>query len=158
MNQMEILEITRTRSMTVKRIEKLHWKTNLYVLQCLSFLYKIIDTFCLFQDQLFLPECTPDGRFKRVQCYRSTGYCWCANEDSGKPIPGSSIKDQTPQCDLFSYVRSMPGCPKKNEFLKDLKEFLRSQTFVNSSIIRWDYRKKQKACMKHALKLMSDFW
>lgn len=92
-----------------------------------------------FQDQLFLPDCTADGRFKRVQCYRSTGYCWCANEDSGKPIPGSSTKDKTPQCDLFSYVRSMPGCPKKNEFLKDLKEFLRSQTFANSSIIRLDF-------------------
>lgn len=85
-------------------------------------------------DQLFLPECTVDGRYQRVQCYRSTGYCWCVHEDTGKPIPGSSTKDRQPQCDSYIPIRTMPGCPQKNEFLKDLKEFLKAQTTSSTNI------------------------
>lgn len=39
----------------------------------------------------------------------------------------------------------MPGCPKKNDFLKELKEFLKSQTFLNSSTIKWVLRRKSKS-------------
>lgn len=83
-------------------------------------------------DTLFLPECTPDGRYQRVQCYRSTGYCWCVNEDTGKPIAGTSMKDKRPQCDSHVPARAMAGCPQKNEFLKDLKEFFKAQ--ITSSV------------------------
>ncbi|XP_037951153.1 probable serine/threonine-protein kinase fhkE [Teleopsis dalmanni] len=79
---------------------------------------------------LYVPECTPDGRYQRVQCYRSTPYCWCVHEDTGKNIPGTSIKHMRPQCDLiYTVSRPMKGCPepKKTMFLKDLKEFLKSQ-------------------------------
>lgn len=86
--------------------------------------------FWQLQDTLFLPACTGDGRYEQVQCYRSTGYCWCVNEDTGKPIPGTSMKDKRPQCDSHTPDRSMPGCPQKNEFLKDLKDFLKTQ--INS--------------------------
>lgn len=86
------------------------------------------------QDQLFLPECTVDGRYKRVQCYRSTGYCWCVHEDTGKPIPGSSTKDKQPQCDSYVPVRTMQGCPQKNEFLRDLKEFFKTQITSSTNI------------------------
>lgn len=48
---------------------------------------------------LYVPECTGDGRYARAQCYRSTGYCWCVHQDTGKPIPGSSVKDAKPDCD-----------------------------------------------------------
>ncbi|XP_053683427.1 SPARC-related modular calcium-binding protein 2 isoform X2 [Sabethes cyaneus] len=85
---------------------------------------------------LYVPECTADGRYQRVQCYRSTGYCWCVHEDTGKNIPGTSTKDQRPQCDVYPGVggRQMRGCPddKKLEFLKDLKDFLKQQIASNS--------------------------
>lgn len=82
------------------------------------------------KDNMYVPECTPDGRYKRVQCYNSTGYCWCVEEDTGKPIPGTSVKDSNPKCDVTHVpVRPMKGCPghKKREFLKNLMEY-----FVNT--------------------------
>ncbi|KAK6641893.1 hypothetical protein RUM44_013613 [Polyplax serrata] len=78
-------------------------------------------------NNLYVPECTPDGRYNKIQCYRSTGYCWCVNEDDGKPIPGTSVKDQLPKCDSVpAPIRPMKGCPgeKKEIFLKGLMEFL----------------------------------
>lgn len=77
--------------------------------------------------ELYVPECSPDGRYHRVQCYKSTGYCWCVHEDDGKPIPGTSVKDQPPDCDSVpAPSRPMKGCPtdKKEEFLLDLANFL----------------------------------
>lgn len=63
----------------------------------------------------------------QVQCYKSAGYCWCVNEDTGKNIPGTSVKNQTPKCDYVSSIsRPMKGCPeeKKIKFLKELMNFL----------------------------------
>ncbi|KAK5642124.1 hypothetical protein RI129_008291 [Pyrocoelia pectoralis] len=77
--------------------------------------------------QLYVPECTPDGRYQKIQCYKSAGYCWCVNEDTGKNIPGTSVKNQTPKCDQIpTPTRPMKGCPddKKKSFLKDLMEYL----------------------------------
>ncbi|XP_017777976.1 PREDICTED: SPARC-related modular calcium-binding protein 2 [Nicrophorus vespilloides] len=77
--------------------------------------------------QLYVPECTPDGRYAKVQCYKSAGYCFCVNEDTGKNIAGTAVKDQVPKCDqIVTVSRSMKGCPddKKNAFLKDLMEYL----------------------------------
>lgn len=48
------------------------------------------------QEKFYIPQCTPDGRYHRVQCY--SGYCWCVYQDTGKPIPGTSSKDSTPNC------------------------------------------------------------
>lgn len=78
--------------------------------------------------QAYIPECTSDGRYQRIQCYRSVGYCWCVHEDTGKNIPGTSIKDGRPDC-AINVSRPMKGCPepRKLEFLKELKQFLRSQ-------------------------------
>ncbi|XP_062552816.1 SPARC-related modular calcium-binding protein 2 isoform X2 [Armigeres subalbatus] len=85
---------------------------------------------------LYVPECTADGRYQRVQCYLSTGYCWCVHEDTGKNIPGTSTKDKRPQCDVYPGVggRQMRGCPddKKQDFLKDLRDFLKQQIAGNS--------------------------
>jgi len=76
--------------------------------------------------ELYVPECAPDGRYHRVQCYKSTGYCWCVHEDDGKPIPGTSAKDKLPDCDAIPVpARPMKGCPfeKKDQFLLDLAAF-----------------------------------
>lgn len=51
---------------------------------------------------LYIPECTDDGRYNKLQCYNSTGYCWCVHEDTGKPIPGTSVKDKRPACDALA--------------------------------------------------------
>uniref|UniRef100_A0A182MNS2 Thyroglobulin type-1 domain-containing protein n=1 Tax=Anopheles culicifacies TaxID=139723 RepID=A0A182MNS2_9DIPT len=106
---------------------------------------------------LYVPECTPDGRYQRVQCYRSTGYCWCVNEDTGKNIPGTSTKDEKPVCDQYaSSTRPMKGCPeeKKVEFLKDLKAFLSKQvstSFAGKIIPVWNTEEEKIAILSFVL-------
>ncbi|XP_053674254.1 SPARC-related modular calcium-binding protein 2 [Anopheles nili] len=106
---------------------------------------------------LYVPECTPDGRYQRVQCYRSTGYCWCVNEDTGKNIPGTSTKDEKPVCDQYaSSTRPMKGCPeeKKMEFLKDLKAFLSKQvstSFAGKIIPVWNTEEEKIAILSFVL-------
>lgn len=66
----------------------------------------------------------------QVQCYKSSGYCFCVNEDTGKNIAGTSVKNQTPKCDnAKTTARVMRGCPehKKIPFLKDLLEYLHNE-------------------------------
>lgn len=61
---------------------------------------------------LYVPECTGDGRYARAQCYKTTGYCWCVHQDTGKPIPGSSVKDSRPDCDAtLQHASPMRGAP-----------------------------------------------
>ncbi|XP_067632353.1 uncharacterized protein magu isoform X1 [Eurosta solidaginis] len=84
----------------------------------------------------YVPECTADGRYQRVQCYHSTPYCWCVHEDTGKNIPGTSVKDKRPQCDaIYAAPRPMKGCPepRKTLFLNDLKEFLKTHIVASAS-------------------------
>uniref|UniRef100_A0AAG5D5G3 SPARC-related modular calcium-binding protein 2 n=1 Tax=Anopheles atroparvus TaxID=41427 RepID=A0AAG5D5G3_ANOAO len=106
---------------------------------------------------LYVPECTADGRYQRVQCYRSTGYCWCVNEDTGKNIPGTSTKDEKPVCDQYaSSARPMKGCPeeKKVEFLKDLKAFLSKQvttSFAGKIIPVWNTEEEKIAILSFVL-------
>lgn len=50
------------------------------------------------------------------------------NEDTGKNIPGTSIKNERPKCDAtVAVIRPMKGCPepKKSEFLRELKNYLK---------------------------------
>ncbi|XP_058122001.1 SPARC-related modular calcium-binding protein 2 [Anopheles ziemanni] len=106
---------------------------------------------------LYVPECTADGRYQRIQCYRSTGYCWCVNEDTGKNIPGTSTKDEKPVCDQYaSSARPMKGCPeeKKVEFLKDLKAFLSKQvttSFAGKIIPVWNTEEEKIAILSFVL-------
>ncbi|XP_043947859.1 SPARC-related modular calcium-binding protein 2 isoform X1 [Drosophila biarmipes] len=86
---------------------------------------------------LFVPQCLPDGRYQRIQCYSSTStsYCWCVNEDTGKSIPGTSVKNKRPQCDENVVVRPMKGCtePRKTQFLKELKAYLNTSLLPSST-------------------------
>jgi hypothetical protein len=49
----------------------------------------------------FVPQCEEGGSYSSVQCWFSTGYCWCVNAD-GIEIPGTSIQSWlgTPDCGL----------------------------------------------------------
>jgi SPARC-related modular calcium-binding protein len=62
---------------------------------------------------IYVPQCMSDGRYHRVQCY--SGYCWCVYQDTGKPIPGTSSKNGTPNCNPApTPSRPMKGnCNKK---------------------------------------------
>ncbi|XP_063634098.1 SPARC-related modular calcium-binding protein 1 isoform X1 [Cydia splendana] len=103
---------------------------------------------------LYVPECTGDGRYARAQCYRSTGYCWCVHQDTGKPIPGSSVKDLRPDCDAAPHHASpMRGCPEpmKSNFLRDLMRFLITKMTATTNgtgpgeIVKWGASKEEQA-------------
>ncbi|XP_041123296.1 SPARC-related modular calcium-binding protein 1 isoform X5 [Polyodon spathula] len=89
------------------------------------------------RDAIFIPECGLAGIYKPVQCHQSTGYCWCVLVDTGRPIPGTATRYQTPECDSAARSRSseaedpfrdreLPGCPggKKVEFITSLLDAL----------------------------------
>ncbi|GFG37680.1 hypothetical protein Cfor_12164, partial [Coptotermes formosanus] len=86
--------------------------------------------------EFYVPECTPDGRYQTIQCYKSTGYCWCVDEDSGKPIPGTSVKDQVPKCDAIAApMRPIIGCPdpRKQTFLRELMDLMKKKMAASTN-------------------------
>ncbi|XP_028035423.1 SPARC-related modular calcium-binding protein 1 isoform X2 [Bombyx mandarina] len=103
---------------------------------------------------LYVPECTGDGRYARAQCYRSTGYCWCVHQDTGKPIPGSSVKDRRPDCDAApQHASPMRGCPEptKAAFLKELRSFFASRMTASGNgtapgdMVKWGASREEQA-------------
>jgi len=50
----------------------------------------------------FIPQCEEDGSYVPIQCWSSTGYCWCVDEN-GIEIPGTSLGpgQGTPDCEGF---------------------------------------------------------
>ncbi|XP_068608114.1 SPARC-related modular calcium-binding protein 1 [Brachionichthys hirsutus] len=89
------------------------------------------------REAIFIPDCGPGGLYKPVQCHQSTGYCWCVLVDTGRPIPGTSTRYQTPECDGAARSRvsdtedpfqgrDLTGCPegKKAEFITSLLDAL----------------------------------
>ncbi|XP_049884957.1 SPARC-related modular calcium-binding protein 1 isoform X3 [Pectinophora gossypiella] len=103
---------------------------------------------------LYVPECTGDGRYARAQCYKTTGYCWCVHQDTGKPIPGSSVKDRRPDCDVApQHASPMRGCPEpiKSNFLRDLMSFFIAKMTSSSNgtgpgeLVKWGASKEEQA-------------
>ncbi|XP_048588383.1 equistatin-like [Nematostella vectensis] len=45
----------------------------------------------------FIPHCIPDGSYNSVQCWASTGYCWCVDK-SGVKVDGTEIRGSAPNC------------------------------------------------------------
>ncbi|XP_038584599.1 SPARC-related modular calcium-binding protein 1 isoform X2 [Micropterus salmoides] len=89
------------------------------------------------REAIFIPDCGTGGLYKPVQCHQSTGYCWCVLVDTGRPIPGTSTRYQTPECDSATsrsisdtedsfQGRDLTGCPdgKKVEFITSLLDAL----------------------------------
>ncbi|XP_044292227.1 SPARC-related modular calcium-binding protein 1 isoform X4 [Varanus komodoensis] len=89
------------------------------------------------REGIVIPECAPGGLYKPVQCHQSTGYCWCVLVDTGRPLPGTSTRYETPVCESNARSRipenddpfkdrELPGCPegKKVEFITSLLDAL----------------------------------
>ncbi|KAE8587309.1 hypothetical protein XENTR_v10021923 [Xenopus tropicalis] len=89
------------------------------------------------RDGIVIPECAPGGLYKPVQCHQSTGYCWCVLVDTGRPLPGTSTRYETPVCESDARWkntdaedpfkdRELAGCPegKKLEFITSLLDAL----------------------------------
>ncbi|XP_063915071.1 SPARC-related modular calcium-binding protein 2 isoform X3 [Zophobas morio] len=103
--------------------------------------------------EFYVPECTSDGRYKKIQCYKAAEYCFCVHEDTGQNIPGTSVKNGKPQCDQPPNVnRPMKGCPfeKKTIFLRDLLQFLhvrmkKNNDTKNLNSLPWMSSKEEQA-------------
>ena len=54
---------------------------------------------------IFVPECTPDGKYKEIQRHEGTGFFWCVNPDTGDIINGTRT------------INELPNCPHGNLFL-----------------------------------------
>lgn len=69
---------------------------------CLSAAVEV-ETKCMLESQkqvrpgFFKPECDAQGNYLPMQCWHSTGYCWCVDKD-GHEIPDTRIRGR-PQCD-----------------------------------------------------------
>jgi len=52
----------------------------------------------------YIPQCTESCAWEPMQCWGSTGYCWCVDED-GVEIPGTSMPSWQglPDCAEFEY-------------------------------------------------------
>ncbi|XP_066596959.1 SPARC-related modular calcium-binding protein 2 isoform X2 [Prorops nasuta] len=111
------------------------------------------------QEKFYIPQCTPDGRYHRIQCY--SGYCWCVYQDTGKPIPGTSSKDRAPNCNpVPTPSRPMKGCPesKKQLFLRDLMDLMHkkmkaSTTDSDETTANWQASNEERVATWHFVML-----
>ncbi len=46
----------------------------------------------------FIPQCELDGKYSKIQCHSSTGYCWCVDENGVKK-ENTEIRGNDPTCD-----------------------------------------------------------
>lgn len=48
--------------------------------------------------QIFVPECSEDGKYKPIQHHEGTGYSWCVDVDTGDVLNGTKVANETPKC------------------------------------------------------------
>lgn len=89
----------------------------------------------------FIPHCNEDGTYARMQCWGSTGYCWCTSAD-GAEWPGTRVRGQ-PNCHVsqgpklmsvnirltFNYSFSLV-----KDFLQAFKQSLKDQLITMFSL------------------------
>ncbi|KRX95015.1 Sparc-related modular calcium-binding protein 1 [Trichinella pseudospiralis] len=85
---------------------------------------------------IYIPVCTGenDRLFQQVQCHKLTGFCWCAEPESGKPIPNTSAKNARPVCDQKEKTAlKIRGCnpTKLHRFLQRLLGTLESSMIAS---------------------------
>ncbi|KAI1309044.1 Sparc-related modular calcium-binding protein 1 [Halotydeus destructor] len=65
-------------------------------------------------DGVYVPDCDQvSGKWKTVQCHESTGYCWCVNPADGRPYPGSSVRNEKPDCERITRKVSPRRSPRR---------------------------------------------
>ena len=69
----------------------------------------------------FIPQCEEDGSYANMQCWLSTGYCWCVDEN-GTEIIGTSLAswEGIPNCD------NTQGCVDDDDIMLNILG-----TFIN---------------------------
>ncbi|KXJ15315.1 SPARC-related modular calcium-binding protein 1 [Exaiptasia diaphana] len=72
----------------------------------------------------FLPKCQSDGSYYPTQCHPAIGYCWCADVDTGKPIPGSTEKTSSLDCRKYGNRRGGSSPRKKGGRKECTREIL----------------------------------
>lgn len=60
----------------------------------------------------FTPHCTDDGAFEKMQCFGSTGECWCVNE-MGREIEGTKLQAGSgkPDCSISDVIGTVHRNP-----------------------------------------------
>lgn len=76
---------------------------------------------------IFIPRCQENGLWAKGQCHTGTNYCWCVDENTGKPIPRSATYNVDPKCDVGD-DRTIKGCSfhDKQSFSADLLKRIQS--------------------------------
>ncbi|CAN7937735.1 unnamed protein product [Ixodes hexagonus] len=83
--------------------------------------------------RIYVPECGSDGNYAEAQCH--TGYCWCVNQRTGRPIRGIATLGVKPDCAAARLLaRSFKGCSykKKQTFLTELVNNFRREKERNA--------------------------
>ncbi|XP_037072947.1 SPARC-related modular calcium-binding protein 1-like [Pollicipes pollicipes] len=92
-------------------------------------------------NSFFIPSCTPDHKYNRVQCHNATGYCWCADPDTGHSVQ-RTVKGSVPDCSQVRpnakgrrrnqqgrgrLPRACRGADRLQIFLRQLMDYLTSR-------------------------------
>ncbi|XP_048884231.1 CD74 molecule, major histocompatibility complex, class II invariant chain a [Brienomyrus brachyistius] len=64
----------------------------------------------------YRPQCDEEGNYLPMQCWHSTGYCWCVDKN-GNPIPGTEIRGR-PMCGGPAEAR-MIAMPRMASLMED---------------------------------------
>uniref|UniRef100_A0A673BAF4 SPARC related modular calcium binding 1 n=1 Tax=Sphaeramia orbicularis TaxID=375764 RepID=A0A673BAF4_9TELE len=86
----------------------------------------------VWQEERFIPECTADGRYGAVQCHVATGYCWCVRADSGRPLPGTSVRP--PPSSSPSRLDLLPSPPPPLTLTPEVVDSSRPE-----GVLRWHF-------------------
>ncbi|KAH9526750.1 SPARC related modular calcium binding-like protein magu isoform X2 [Dermatophagoides farinae] len=80
---------------------------------------------------VFIPECTPDGYYVRVQCHLM--HCWCVSRVTGQPIKALN-KNSTENLEACDLMRK--GCDQRRrvKFHQQFRQRLSSHGFTCDSI------------------------
>lgn len=84
--------------------------------------------------RVYVPECRPDGTYAEAQCH--TGYCWCVNPRTGRPIRGIPTLGVKPDCAAARHhARAFKGCSykKKQAFIAELVDYFALQMASSSN-------------------------
>lgn len=89
----------------------------------------------------FIPDCDANGNYRSIQCHKSSGWCWCVHKKTGAHLPGTSQRNQRPDCSKVP-TRHVPlpkpwkKCPEdeKKQFLVHLMDYMTDvMTHTNDS-------------------------